>query len=138
MKAILTLVFTSLLLGSCEVADKNQSPSHVLEHQLSDAERLHLINEWQIFKKASGESMLLAQEKINRLRKKQQTQKTADACQYKLNKLKTKLRNKGIRFKCGINHFTAKDTLKNQAFRIAFVAKLNDLHVELDALLNQP
>lgn len=147
MKIIWILSLSLLSFGSCEKLDGTAAASTEtveLDRPISDEERLKIITEWQSFRKQSGESLLLAQEKINRLASgvalNEEAEKAVldhrlNALQSRLEKLKIKLLRRGIRFKYHINHYTIKDTIENHSFRIAFSAKLKVLQTDLDAAL---
>jgi|GEM_PF-7008117 len=146
MKTILLLgcgIF-ALVLISCENPDKepqtNLSETE-LQKPISDAARLKVIEDWQIFRKESSESMLLAQEKLDRLEMKltdkETTQnigvrRTLNSCGYKLGKLKSKFLRQGIKFRNNIGHYTLENVLKNESWRTGFNTKLKALHTELD------
>lgn len=143
-----TLAF--LAIAGCEKPDKdletNLSEAE-LQRPIADSTRLRVIEDWQQFRKETGESLLLAQEKLDKL----QTQCTDEentqqirlrrvygSCDYKLEKLKTKLLRAGIKFRNNIGHYTVEDVLKNESWRTGFSAKLAKLHADLDQALAQP
>lgn len=149
-----TLFFACCMAVLLSACDKNDSlpesglSETELQTPISDSVRLHVIEDWQQFQKTSGESMLLATEKLNRLEKRlddgQSTEKVKkrrlyNACSYRLEKLQTKRFRQGIKFRNKIDHYTEADRIKNESFRASFNAKLNQIHNELDQCLqNQP
>lgn len=137
-------IITLLVLSACEKPEKD-STSTLSESErtkpISDSTRLKAIADWQKFRKDTGESLLQAQEKLDRLEAQctdeESTQKVRlrrifNSCEYKLEKLKSKLLRQGIKFRNNIDHFTTEDLLKNESWRTAFNAKLAALHSSLD------
>ena len=134
----------ALLLISCEKADKDPETNlseKELQRPISDSQRLKVIEDWQAFRKESGNSLLSAQEKLDQLEAKLNVEESKEngrlqriysASAYRLDNLKYKLLRQGIKFRNGIGHFTNKDVLKNESWRTGFKAKLTALHAELD------
>ncbi len=146
MKTILLSCFiiTLLVLSACEKPEKD-SISRLSESErskpISDSTRLKVIEDWQKFRKDTGESLLQAQEKLDHLEDRCTDEKSPrqvklrrifNSCDYKLEKLKSKLLRQGIKFRNNIDHFTTEDLLKNESWRTAFNAKLVALHSSLD------
>lgn len=116
-----------------------------LKSLMSDSARLQSIDDWQKFKKESGESMLLAHEKLRQLEQKcsgiESTEKLAwrrihTSSSQKLDQMQISLFRNGIKFRNNISQFTNADGLKNKSWCTNFTSKLNKVHADLDSCLN--
>lgn len=133
-----------LSMTGCEKPEKfpdSPLPESELQKPIPDSTRSKVIEDWQKFRKNTGESLLMAQEKLDRLEAKCTNEESKEnvklrriynSCDYKLEKLKTKLLRQGIKFRNNIDRYTVKDVLKNESWRTAFNAKLIALHTDLD------
>lgn len=147
MRTILFLgccIVTILSATGCEKPEKypdGKLSESELQTAIPDSTRFKVIEDWQKFRKNTGESLLMAQEKLDRLeakctneesREKVKMRRIYNSCNYKLEKLKSKLLRQGIKFRNNIGKYTVEDVLKNESWRTAFNAKLAALHANLD------
>lgn len=146
IRALLFLGFWASLLsiGSCDKMEKSAADhsSHPEQREpISDTTRLHVIEDWQKFRKDAGLSMLSAQEKLDVIEAKCANEpvhrkapwcRLYKSCAHRLDDLKIRILRRGIGFRNRIGGFTAQDVVENQSWCQAFNAKLAALHNDLD------
>lgn len=149
MKSIL-LFFCCIIvtITSCNRSENEENfglTETELKSPMSDLARLECIDYWQKFKKESGESMLLAHEKLRQLEIKssgiESTEKLAcrrihNKCSLKLDQMQILLFRHGIKYRNNISQFTQADGLKNKSWCTNFTSNLNKVHADLDSCLS--
>ncbi len=146
MRALLFLGFWAALtsIGSCDKMEKSAAGHSWQPEQrepISDATRLHVIEDWQQFRKDAGLSMLSAQEKLDVIEAKCADEpahgkapwcRLYKSCTHRLDDLKIGILRRGLGFRNRIGEFTAQDVVENQSWCEAFNARLAALHNDLD------